>query len=115
MSQGDLNLAKPLHEFPKFPEIILLKFDPDKSSSPEDHVKNFFLDIRLLDFCYEDVVCRLFPYTFENKASMWYFNLPIGSITSWNDFEKYFIGKFGEEKTPATLFKEIVALKMEKK
>jgi hypothetical protein len=43
------------------------------------------------------------------------FNLPPGSITYWNDFEKSFIGKFGEEKTLMTLFKELVALKMEKK
>jgi hypothetical protein len=61
------------------------------------------------------VVCRLFPYTFENKDSTWYFNLPPRSITSWNEFEKAFIGKFGEEKTPTALFKELVALTMEKK
>jgi hypothetical protein len=56
-----------------------------------------------------------FPYTFENKASTWYFNLPLGSITSWDDFEKDFIGKFGEEKTPMALYKELGAIKMEKK
>jgi hypothetical protein len=99
MSQGALNLPGPMHEFPKHPERLLPKFDPDKACSPEDHVKNLFLATRLLDVCYEDVVCRLFPYTFENKASTWYFNLPVGSITYWNDFEKSFIEKFGDEKT----------------
>jgi hypothetical protein len=62
---------------------------------------------------HEDIVCRLFPYTFENKASTWYYNL--SSIRSWDTFEKYFISKFREEKTPTMLFKELVSLKMEKK
>jgi hypothetical protein len=53
------------------------------------------------------VVFRLFPYKFENNTSKLYFNLLIGSITRWNEFEKYFIGKFGEEKTPMALFKEL--------
>jgi hypothetical protein len=64
---------------------------------------------------HEDVVYRLFPYTFENKVSTWYYSLPIGSITSWDDFEKEFINKFGEEKTPTTLLKELITIKMEKK
>jgi hypothetical protein len=43
------------------------------------------------------------------------FNLPPGSISSWEDFEKDFIGKFGEEKTLMALYKELGAIKMEKK
>jgi hypothetical protein len=37
---------------------------------------------------------------------MWYYNLQTGSITSWDNFEKAFLGKFGDEKTLAMLFKE---------
>jgi hypothetical protein len=48
---------------------------------------------------HEDVVCRSFPYTFENSTSTWYFNLPVGSITSWTKFQKYFLNKFVEETT----------------
>jgi hypothetical protein len=43
---------------------------------------------------HEDVVFRLFSYTFENKASTWYFNLPFGSITNWGDFQKDLLDKF---------------------
>jgi hypothetical protein len=105
MSQGVLNLVKPLHDIPKHLERLLPKFDTDTSRSLEDHVKNFFLDTHLLDVHYEDVVCRIFPYTFENNASTWYFNLPASSITCWNDFKKSFIGKFGEEKSLVALLK----------
>jgi hypothetical protein len=61
------------------------------------------------------VVCRLFPYTFSGKASTWYFILPPGSITEWDDFERLFIRKFGERKTTASLHKELGAIKMDKK
>jgi hypothetical protein len=61
------------------------------------------------------VVCRLFLYTIKNNSSTWYYNLLARSITYWDDFEKAFLIKLGDDKTPATLFREMVALKMEKK
>jgi hypothetical protein len=57
------------------------------------------LVVRLMNVQHEDVICRLFPYMFENKASTWYFSLSQASITSWNAFETTFIEKFGEDKT----------------
>jgi hypothetical protein len=56
---------------------------------------------------HEDVVCRLFPYTFENLASTWYFNLPVGLITSWTKFQKDFLDKFVEETTMGALMDEL--------
>jgi hypothetical protein len=61
---------------------------------------------------HEDVVCRLFPYTFENSASTWYFNLPVGSITSWTKFQKDFLDKFAEETTTGALMAELFAATM---
>jgi hypothetical protein len=60
----------------------------------------------------KDVVCRLFPYTFENSASTWYFNLPVGSITSWTKFQKDFLDKFAEETTTGALMEELFAATM---
>jgi len=99
-----------MHEPPKRLERLLSKFNPYKAYSLEGHVKNLFLSNWLFDIRYKDMVCRLFPYTFKNKASTWYFNLPAGSITNWNDFEKSFIIRFGYEKILVALFKELVAL-----
>jgi hypothetical protein len=82
------------HNLPHHPEKLLPKFDPKTFGLPEDHIKKFILVIRLMNFQHEDVVCRLFPYTFENLASTWYFNMLIGSITSWMKFQKYFLDKF---------------------
>jgi hypothetical protein len=61
---------------------------------------------------HEDVVCRLFPYTFENSASTWYFNFPVGSITSWTKFQKDFLDKFAEETTMGALMVELFTATM---
>jgi hypothetical protein len=73
------------------------------------------LAVRLMNVQHEDVVCRLFPYTFENKSSTWYFSLAQASITSWNAFETTFIEKFGEDKTPTTLVLDLSRIKMDAK
>jgi hypothetical protein len=61
---------------------------------------------------HEDIVSRLFPYTFENSASTWYFNLPVGSITSWIKFQKDFLDKFVEETTTEALMAELFVATM---
>jgi hypothetical protein len=71
LSKGDLNLAEPLHEIPRKLENLLSKFDPNMPSSPEDHVKNLILVILVLNVQHEDVVCRIFTYTFAGRASTW--------------------------------------------
>ena len=87
------------HPLPKHPEKLFPKFNPELKEPAEDHVKKFMLAVRLLDVEHEDVVCRLFPYTFEGKASTWYFSLTTGSITNWNEFKLDFMNKFGDDKT----------------
>jgi hypothetical protein len=62
------------HPLPKHPEKWLPKFDPDSKQIAKDHIKKFMLAIRLCNVEHEDVVCRLFPYTFEGNASTWYFS-----------------------------------------
>jgi hypothetical protein len=86
---------------------LLPKYDHETSGFPEDHIKKFILVIRLMKVQHEDVVCRLFPYIFENSASTWYFNFPVGSITSWTKFQKDFLDKFAEENTTGALMAEL--------
>jgi hypothetical protein len=77
-----LALPRPVHNLPRHPEKLLPKFDPKTLRLPEDRINKFILVISIMNFQHEDIVCRLFPYTFENSAPTWYFNLPVGSITS---------------------------------
>jgi hypothetical protein len=93
-------------------EKLLPKYDPKTSGSLEDHIKKFILAIRFMNVQHEDMVCRLFPYTFENSASTWYFNLPVGSITSWTKFQKDFLDKFSKETTTGALMAKLFAATM---
>ena len=70
-----LNLAMPLHDLPKHLERALPKFNLGKGISTEDHLQIFYLALKLLDVQHEDIVCRNFTHTFEDKASSWFFSL----------------------------------------
>jgi hypothetical protein len=74
LDQDVMVVPGPQHPLPKHLEKWLPKFDPDSKKSAKDHIKKFMLSIRLLSVEHEDVVCRLFPYTFEGNASTWYFS-----------------------------------------
>jgi len=76
LNTGAVAVLGDIHDLPKNPEKILPKFDPVNREALEDHISIFVLVINLKGVQYEDVVCRLFPYTFEGRASTWYFALP---------------------------------------
>ena len=61
---------------------------------------------------HEDVVCRLFPHTLQGKATIWFFNLALGSITSWDKFEEAFMDEFSIEETSGILPLDLLGIKM---
>jgi hypothetical protein len=101
-----------VHNLPRHPEKMLPKYDPKTSGLPKDHIKKFILVIKLMNVQHEDVICRIFSYTFENSASTWHFNFLVGSITSWTKFQKDFLDKFAEETTTGALMAELFAATM---
>ena len=103
------------HPLPKHLEKLLPKFDHDNDVLPEDHIKKCILSSRLLNVEHEDVVCRLFPYTFQGKASTWFFSLAQSSITSWRQFENAFMTQLKDDKTLGILFLGLSRIKINKK
>ena len=103
------------HPLPKHLEKWLPKFDPDSKQIVEDHIKKFMLAIRLRNVEHEDVVYRLFPYTFEGNASTWYFAQHPHTIVSWEKFESCFLETFGDDKPPEVLVMDLSSLKMNPK
>jgi len=89
----------PQHLLPKHPKKWLPKFDPNLKQPVEDHIKKFMLIVRLRSVKNEDVVRNLFPYTFEGNYSTWYFSQQPQTILSWDNFETYFLEKFGDDKS----------------
>jgi hypothetical protein len=115
LARDALEIPGWVHNLPRHPEKLLPKFDPETSGLPEDNIKKFILAIRLMNVQHEDLVFRIFPYTFENSSSTWYFNFPLGYITSWTKFQKYFLDKFVEDTTRGALMVEIFSTTMSPK
>jgi hypothetical protein len=115
LDQDAVAITGPHHPLPKHPEKWLPKFDPDSKQITEDHIKKFMLAIRLCSVEHEDIVCRLFPYTFEGNASTWYFAQQPHTIVSWEKFESCFLENFGDDKSPEVLFMELSSLKINPK
>ena len=69
----------------------------------------------ILDVQHEDVVCRLFPYTFVCKASTWFFSLAAGSIASWQQFKTSFLSQFGDDRTSEVLVLELSIMRFDMK
>ena len=103
------------HPLPKHPEKLLPRFDLDNDVSPEVHIKQFMISLRLMDVEHEYVVCRLFMYIFVGKASIWFFILVMRSITSWQQFEMAFMTQFGDDKTSMVVCLESSRIKFNKK
>ena len=94
---------------------LLPKFDLADKGLADNHIDKFILVVQTMNVQHEDVVCLLFPLTFEGKAVVWYFSLTQESITSWSDFSQAFLNKFGEDKNPTVLVLELAMINMESK
>ena len=79
-SNNPLGLQGPLHELPRNAVDILPKFDGEGNASANEHIRKYESIICLLNVVYKDVVCRLFPLTFEGKDFCWFNFFPIHSI-----------------------------------
>jgi hypothetical protein len=69
------------------------------------------LVVRLQSFEHEDVVCKLFPYTFKGNSSTWYFTQQPQPIVSWDKLETFFLENFGDDKSPEVLVMELSSMK----
>jgi hypothetical protein len=49
LARDALAIPGQLHNLPRHPEKLLPKFDPETSGLPEDHIKKFILEIRLMN------------------------------------------------------------------
>ena len=107
-----LAITEPLNPLPKHPKKLLPKFYPNDDILPKNHINKFMIAMNIMNVQHEYVACRLFYFTMQGKASSWVFNLPSGSITSWQQFENAFITQFGDDKTLGTLLIQISRLRI---
>jgi hypothetical protein len=115
LDQDAVAIPRPQHPLLKHLEKWLPKSDPNSKQVVEDHIKKFMLSIRLHSVKHKNVVCRIFPYTFEGNASTWYFSQQPHTIVSWDKFKSCFLEKFGDDKSPEVLVMELSSLNMNPK
>ena len=89
-SNTKLRLHGPLHKIPRKAISLLPIFYGEGNITILEHVRKYECLLRLFDIQYEDVVCRIFSFTFEGKVSNWYYVLPINIIHGWSDFKRIF-------------------------
>ena len=58
-------MPAPLHPLPTHLEKWMPKFNLDAGIQADEHINNFMLSVNLKGVTEEDVVVRLFPYTFQ--------------------------------------------------
>jgi len=69
------------------------------------------LAMNLNGVSHENVVIKLFPYTFQGFVGSWYFSLPTGLIRTWGAFEEIFLVKFGDDRTITSLINDVSNIK----
>ena len=87
-----------------FVTVILLKMLPtgaklpsletyDGTSNPEDHLAQFYAVMHLHRFC-DAIWCKTFPTTFRGAACVCFNQLPVNSISSFEEFTDIFCNHF---------------------
>jgi len=89
-NHGDILVVNP-NALPENPEKWLPKYNPDDALPAKEHLNNFMLAMNLNGVAHEDVLIRLFPYTFQGSTGSWYFSLLAGSIRDWDNFQEVFL------------------------
>ena len=65
--------------------------------NPYIHIRDFEYICRVMHYTNvstEALYLRMFPFTLKDKAKNWYFSIPSGSITTWDELITAFIKRF---------------------
>ena len=109
---NSISILGTTHPFPKHLEKFFPKYNRDDGVLPEYHIKQFMNALSLMNVEHEYVIYILFPHTLQGKDTKWFFNLSLGSITSWKKIEEAFIVDFSDEETPRILSLELLRIIM---
>ena len=91
IQDSPISLQPPLHDLPKNPDKFSPRYIYKESRIVEEHTKVFKEIYNRKQVQHEDVVIRLFPYTFGEIAFQWHVHLAPTCITNWTSFEGLFL------------------------
>ena len=65
----------------------------DGTQDPCDHIATFKTTMHLQNVL-DEIMCKVFPTTFEGPARVWFGKLPLNTITSFQELSKLFVNSF---------------------
>jgi hypothetical protein len=98
------------HKLPKDFKEWLPIFSGEDLTTPEDHL---YIFLRSLESCdqHEDILMKIFTYTFVGRAKDWFDNISPGTITNWNLFQELFTKIFGKKRDYQSLYNQLHSCK----
>ena len=63
----------------------------------------------------DQIKLRAFPFSVQDAAKEWLYDLPSGSITSWNELAKLFLEKYFPEEKVSNLHRDILGINQGKR
>lgn len=109
---GPLNLAAN-NNLPKGARDVLPDFSGDGKISFDEHLNAFNVACGILVVQHEGVAMRLFAQTLVDGAANWFYHLPHGMITTWNDIKTRFENRYRTAEDDDTLLVQLTQMKKE--
>ena len=109
------NLPQPLSEMPQDYLKSLPRFNGEGDNMAQSHIETFNAFTKNINMEQLDVVMRLFVQSLDGEARKLFKSLPDASITTWEQFEKYFTQKSGERRNHEYLLTEFNAIRKKPK
>jgi hypothetical protein len=94
------------HKLPKDFKEWLPTFSGEDLTEPEDLLYLFLHNLESCDQ-HEDILMKLFSYTFVGKAKEWFDNIPPRTITNWDFFQETFTKRFKKKRDYQSLCNQL--------
>jgi len=89
-----LNLPPALHAFPNNYHKYLPRFDGENGITVQKHIQGFENYLELFEIDKDDVIIRHFSISLQSRVKSWFKNLPIASISNFQQFVKFFLDRW---------------------
>jgi hypothetical protein len=96
---GPLKLSSFLHSYPPRFVDYLPTFSGKDNTIGEKHLSAFQDFIDNLEILHEDIIMRLFSKYLIGDAALWFKNMEVASIGSWDELYDTFLKYWGERKS----------------
>ena len=106
-----ISLQPLLHNLSKNPIKFAPRYIYEESKMVEEHIKVFKELCNRKQVQHENVVIRLFPYTFGEIEFQWYVHLSPACITNWASFEGLFFEQFKTYVNPTLLHHQFMTMR----